>query len=379
LNIVCFGSVDWASHRQRPQSLMSAMVEQGHDVLYVENLGTRLPRPRDVRRVARRLANWLRTTNPSRPVADGRLRVDSPIVFPLQNVGWIRSIGRAGLVRRLRKRLPPGRPLIVWTYIAVPVVRDVATALGADVLVYDWSDDASEHVLTRSGRVKRRIAEWEDEMVDRADLVFVASSELLRRRGSPNPNTFVIPHGSHPPRRQGRALVPEVARSPRPRVGFVGSVTEWTDLQLIEHLARARPKWSFVIVGPVKTRVDGLRKRPNVIFTGERSHEEIPALLSSFDCAIIPYRLAPATQVASPVKLREYLAHGLPVVSVDVPEVHPFAPPVQIAATPAAFLAALDTAVPAGRRTTTPTHSRHWSDCAHEMVQHIDRLLRNGN
>ena len=73
----------------------------------------------------------------------------------------------------------------MWTYLPLPVIADTAKALGADLLVYDWSDDASEHVLSRSARQRRRIGGWEEEMAGRADVVFVASEELLRSRGSP--------------------------------------------------------------------------------------------------------------------------------------------------------------------------------------------------
>ncbi|MEX2457749.1 MAG: glycosyltransferase [Actinomycetota bacterium] len=377
LSIVCFSGVDWASHRQRPHFLMSAFAERGASVLFVDNLGTRLPRPRDAGRVARRLAAWMRSSRgaPHRPRgAPARIRVDSPVVLPLQHLGPVRRAGAAALVRRLRRKLPAGRPLVVWTYLPLPVIRDAAVALGADLLVYDWSDDAAAHVLSPSRRQRERIGQWEREMAERADVVFVASEELLRTRGSPNMNTFLIPHGAP---RQPRAVpvAPEVDALPRPRVGFVGSISEWVDLDLIEALARARPEWSFVMVGPVKTRLRGLRRRPNVLLTGERPHEDVPSFLAGFDVAIIPYRVTPATTAASPVKLREYLGAGLPVVSVDVPEVRGFVPPVRLATGPQGFMEQIEDVLAKRGSPRQTRRAESWDERAGEMLRRLFEAL----
>ncbi len=387
--IVCFSGVDWRSHRQRPHMLMESFARRGADVVFVDNLGTRLPRVRDAGRVARRLAGWTTPSRIERPArvsrpADGRrtgqIRVESPVVLPMQQLGPVRALGRSTLVRRLRRRVRPGSgPLVVWTYLPLPVIADAAAALGADLLVYDWSDDASQRVLSSSVRQRRRLGQWEDEMVRRADLVFVASAELLRSRGSANPNTHVVPHGSPGEHRQGRDVVmpspSELAGLARPRIGFVGSISAWIDLPLIEGLARARPKWSFVMVGPVKTSVRTLRRLPNVTLIGERPHEEIPAFLAGFDVAIIPYRVTPAMAAASPVKLREYLEAGLPVISVDVPEVHSFAPRVQVASGIEGFLREIEGALARRRPRRRIPKGESWDERASEMIARMDQAL----
>ena len=358
---------------------MTEFADRGARVLFVDNLGTRLPRLRDTRRVARRLAGWVRSSRRAQPGGQRRVRVDSPVVLPLQHVRLVRRIGRRTLVRRLRRRLSPSRPLVVWTYLPLPVIADTASTLGADLLVYDWSDDASEHVLSRSARQRRRIGQWEREMAERADVVFVASAELLRSRGTWNPRTYLIPHGAPRRRRHDRTetrSADEITALPAPRVGFVGSITEWTDLALVERLARERPEWSFVMVGPVKTRVKALRRRPNITFTGQRPHEEIPAILAAFDVALIPYRVTPATTAASPVKLREYLAAGLPVVSVDVPEVRQFGAAVRVARGPDEFLEQIEAAISVkGSRRHRLPRTESWDERADEMIARLDEAL----
>jgi glycosyltransferase involved in cell wall biosynthesis len=370
-SILCFSGIDWDYNRQRPHWIMSSLAERGASVLYVDNVGLRLPRPADLRRVIHRLSIWADSSR--RPSTEVRPRIlrDAPIVPPLQHFGPIRRVASRMLVRRLGPRLGPQRPLIVWTYLPAPAIADAAEALGADLLVYDWADDASVHILTPRERHRRRVAAWEDQMLARADVVFVASEELLRRRGSPNPRTFLVPHGvpflaeDDPP-----ALV---LRAPRPRIGFVGTLSEWVDFDLLKTVVAARPGWSFVFVGPVRTQVKSFVRMPNVFALGPRPHEEIGGVLSALDVALIPYRLTAAMSVASPVKLHEYLAKGLPVVSTDLPEVRPYSPPVRIASGAEAFLSAIEEGLEQGH--TSPRAGTAWDQRVDTMVDHVMQTL----
>lgn len=365
--IVCFGGVDWEYNRQRPHWVMSGLAERGATVLYIDNLGVRLPRLSDARRVARRLSRWMSTSVRPAPEVRPRIRRDAPVVLPVERPRALRSLMRRVLVRRIRRRLPRRGPLVLWTYSPLPLIADVADALGADLLVYDWADDAAERVLFSSASRRRRIAAWEDAMAQRAEVVFVSSKELLDRRGSANRRTLLVPHGGPPPPAPRRPP-PEAEAIPRPRIGFVGTISTWLDIDLLRAVAEARPEWSFVFVGARRGRLNRLASLPNVTLTGPRRHEAVGGFLSAFDVALIPYRVAPATEAASPIKLHEYLAHGLPVVSTDLPEVRPFAPAVEIASDPEGFEAAIERALKQGR---TPVGRRpgvRWDQRVDEMV-----------
>jgi glycosyltransferase involved in cell wall biosynthesis len=377
--VVCFAGTEWRAHPQRPQWLMTALAEFGAEVIFVENIGTRSPGLRDIRRVARRVAYWVRSSlrpGDGAPAGGDEIprqpHIDSPIVLPNQHLRVIRALGRATLTRRMRRLTRGGRPLVIWTYLPMPVIGDVARELAADALVYDWADDAAAHVLSPSPAVRERLAAWEDEMIARADLVFVASAELLRRRGSSNPNTHVLGHGTPIVRSPASAPL-SVSAMPAPRVGFVGTITAWTDLELLEGIARARPEWSLILVGPASVRLRTLRRLPNVLITGQRPHNEIPSILSLIDVGIIPYRIEPAIEVASPVKLHEYLAAGLPVVSVDIPEVRLDADAVEVASGVDGFVAAIERNLGRSRRPRAG-HST-WHDRAAEMVEIVEATL----
>lgn len=373
--VVCFAGVDWDSHPQRPQLLMASLAKLGHQVVYVDNLGVRMPRLRDAKRVGRRMASWLKAVRRSAPCGPPGLRVVSPIIVPWHRWGIARRLARRMLVRRLRQHVPPDRHLVVWTYLPLPVITDVAEDLDANLLVYDWCDDAAARVMTRSHALRRQITRWEDDMASRADLLVVASGTLLKRRDPSNPRTHLVPHGARSLNGAHYPLLAEVAKLPHPRIGFVGSISEWIDLDLVNGLARARPEWSFVMVGPVKTSIKNLRNRANVLFTGERSYDEIPTLLSAFDCAIIPYRVTPAIEAASPLKLREYLVNGLPVVSVDIPDVRAFSSNVRIASGQEEFLAALEGAMEEPRNALPESALWSWDECAASISSLIQGAL----
>jgi len=209
-------------------------------------------------------------------------------------------------------------------------------------------------------------------MAGAADLTFFSAAELLRRRGSVSRRPQLIPHGVA----MGNSAQGEVPASlvglPAPLVGYVGSITEFTDLELLESLARARPEWSWVLAGPSRVRTRALRALPNVTLTGELAHEDALRLLATLDAAVIPYKVNAATEAASPVKVHEYLAAGLPVVSVDIPEVRHLGPEVTVASGLPQFLAALDQAVVRGRRPMViPDRQDAWRDRVNEMVRCI--------
>lgn len=372
--VLCFSSVDWHSHRQRPHWVTAALAKRGARVLYVDNIGIRLPRLGDARRVWRRLAPRVAVPGPGPPELHGIER-RRPVVLPLQQFRPVRWLGLQTLLRRLRPYVASARPLVVWSYLPMPVIADLAEALHADLLIYDWCDDMSERTLTRSARHRQRIAWWEDGMAARADLVVAASGELLRRRAAGHPRAHVVAHGVNPDAGLGIPLPGLVATAPHPRIGYVGSISAWTDLELVASVARARPQWSIILVGPAEIRLGALRRLPNLVLTGERPHHEIPGIVAAFDAAIIPYRLNGATRSASPIKLHEYLAQGVPVVSVDIPGIRDAGSNVEVAHDAAGFIRALDRALAPGRRQ-QPTGGVTWEDRVEEIVRMADHALR---
>jgi glycosyltransferase involved in cell wall biosynthesis len=183
-----------------------------------------------------------------------------------------------------------------------------------------------------------------------AGQVFVAPPAILDAKRSLNPHTEFSPHGVDAGlfgrARDPATRIPEAAmRLPHPVIGFFGLVADWIDVELIAFMARARPAWSFLLVGHVYAGIAAFDGCRNVVMVGAQPYESLPNWAKSFDVAIIPYRDTQQVRHANPLKLREYLATGCPVVATPNAEVERFREWVRIARTPREFLEQVEAAL----------------------------------
>jgi glycosyltransferase involved in cell wall biosynthesis len=94
------------------------------------------------------------------------------------------------------------------------------------------------------------------------------------------------------------------------------------DLALLDGIARRRPDWQLVMLGPiVKVDAAELPRHNNIHYLGLKTYDELPAYLSGWDAALMPFALNDATRYISPTKTPEYLAAGKPVVSTPIRDV----------------------------------------------------------
>jgi glycosyltransferase involved in cell wall biosynthesis len=134
----------------------------------------------------------------------------------------------------------------------------------------------------------------------------------------------------------------DLAAIRHPVFGFFGLIHHWIDIALIAEVARLRPDYSFVLIGEAKVDVSELQKLPNVLLAGRRPYEDLPAYCAAFDAAVLPFVHSPMTRSINPIKMYEYLAAGLPVVSTNLPEVRRYAGPITITTTAREFALACD-------------------------------------
>jgi glycosyltransferase involved in cell wall biosynthesis len=260
----------------------------------------------------------------------------------------------------------------------------MAGRLGEELCVYYCIDDYAAH----PGVDAARVTEQDLALTSAADIVFVAPPALLPIKREQNSNVVFAPHGVDVDLfKQAMAddtRVPVAARSlARPVIGYFGSIGAWIDVDLIAWLALQRPSWTFLLIGQAFIDVAALIARPNVVMVGAQPYESLPGWAKSFDVAIIPYRQNRQVKNANPLKLREYLATGKPVVSVSNPEIDRFAEWVSIADEPQAFLAAVEKALApettaAATARITAVASMTWDRRVEEVIAHVeDRLARS--
>lgn len=164
----------------------------------------------------------------------------------------------------------------------------------------------------------------EKRLTKQADIVVVTSSALLKSKVQLNPNTLLIKNGVdfdlfHQAYKMGKVHANK-------KIGYIGSLDFRVDYDLLESLIRAKPEYEFVFIGRVmdQDNCDRLSYFSNVQFLGSKQPHEIPVLLSQFDVAIIPFVKNEFTRNIYPLKINEYLAAGLPVVSTDFADLSDF-------------------------------------------------------
>ncbi len=374
-SILCFAH-DWGGDPTSKTHIMRILARRNR-VLWINSIGMR--RPTASRADLGRLASKLRRGLGGCHEVEPNIFVVNPLVVPLPGMAVADRLNAVILTRTLKhlsRRLGLNRP-ILWSFL--PTVGRLLGHLGEGMVIYHCVDEYSEF----SGVPKQALLRMERDLVHRADLVMTSSERLCDERRPWNPNTFFIPHGvdvDHFARAfDPSTIIPEALRRlPRPIIGFIGLLADWVDLDLLRAIAQARPAWSFALIGKCSTDLAAIRDLPNVHLLGQKPFSALPAYCRGIDVGIIPFRISRLTQRANPLKLREYLAAGLPVVSTPMPEVARLAPLVHLAEGPAAFLTGIESALAEAQRDATARPRRALSMASEgweARVEEISRLI----
>ncbi len=327
--VIWFAAQDWWYHNQAHSDFqLMREVARHRPVLVVNSLGLRLPRKGTStgsgKRILRKLRSMTKLVRRPLPAVPG-FHVLTPLMLPLYgdtrgarvNAWLIRQ-----QVRVVARAIGVGdRPAVGVT---IPTAWPVVRPMRRSALVFNRSDLHSAFPEADGAWV----ASLERALLVEADRVLYVSHELMRRdaavvggRAHFLDHGVDVEHFSSDP----RTIDPEVARLPRPRVGFFGGLDDYVvDVDLLRRTAQANPDHSLVLIGDATFPMDDLVSLPNVHWLGFRPYADIPALGRGFDVALMPWLDNDWIRYANPIKLKEYLALGLPVVTTDYPEVEDY-------------------------------------------------------
>lgn len=406
-SIVCFAPDSWRDLWRNRHRLLTILARQNR-ILYVE--------PRTWLRVLRRRlrtgqVTWRDFFRPRVETVRENLHVyHDPLYLPRigrRVVGPAIDALRRLSVRRALRRLRMERP-ILW--LVRPDCWDLPGRLGESMVLYQVVDDYLSYpdVTERS---RERVDIQERSLGAQADLVVVTSDTLREKKRHLSDRIALVRNGVDARTLEegldpGGPIAPELARVPRPIHGYIGGVTEKLDLDLLEKLAArlragggtpggggsspgtgSQGGGSLVFVGSINVQgrdavasVARLQKAPNVIFTGRKEAELVPAYLRAFDVCLVPYRLGDQALAIDPLKLYEYLAFGKPTVAVPIPSVERFADVLRIARDHDEFLRHAeeaaresDGALAARRRALAAENS--WESRAEDLSAAIEEVL----
>ena len=300
--LICFSHLRWNFVFQRPQHLMNRFAREMNVIYWEEPVDIG---PRDTAFLQ---------------VRESEDYDNLRIVVPHLPQGMPEDAREAALKRLLDAHTASLKgPLITWYY--TPMMLPFSRHLDCDVTVFDAMDELSKFKFA-----PQKLLTLEQELLDRADVVFTGGSSLFEAKKDRHSNIHCFPSSvdrMHFAKARARQFEPgDQEDLPRPRLGFYGVIDERFDTELLAQVAEMRPDWSFVMVGPVvKISEDELPKRPNIHYLGGKTYAQLPSYLSGWDVALMPFAMNESTQFISPTKTPEYLAGGKPVVSTPIKDV----------------------------------------------------------
>ncbi|WP_248580527.1 glycosyltransferase [Nocardioides sp. InS609-2] len=359
VGVVLFSAQDyWYHNRAHSDVQLARALSIDRPVLLVNSLGMRMPRrgttSQPLRRVARKVGSTLRALRRPEP-AFPKLYVMTPVsvpVFANPRLSRLNALS-VRLQVRVASRLVGIR--VPDVLITLPTAWEVARRLRTRTVVVNRSDRYS--ALPEADTTL--IAGLEASMLEACDAAVYVSRELMADEqplvSAGSGRALFLGHGvdlDHFAPQPGGAEPADLAPVPHPRVGFFGGIDDYVvDLDLISRLAVELPDVSVVLVGAATCPLDELVALPNVHWLGMKPYAEIPAYGAGFDVALMPWLQNDWIRFCNPIKTKEYLALGLPVVTTPYPEAEAHADVMAVSGSSDHFVALVREAVdghPAG-------------------------------
>lgn len=258
---------------------------------------------------------------------------------------------RRQVLRAIKKFDFKDTVLFIWH----PQFADLVGNFDEAVSCYYVDDEFSAYAADSELRAQE-ILRQEDGLLRRVDLVFANGSVLLNAKNRygnainvPMTADFELFSRSRLPTTQ---VPPDLEAVPHPRIGYIGNLNDKVNFSLLTQLSKARPNWSFVLVGPNNIRAadarsdfEALQRLPNVFLLGSKPRESLPNYIKGFDVCTMCYRQHGWANSVYPLKLHEYLASGKPCVGSALASLREFSEVVQIATTTQEWLAAIQAAL----------------------------------
>lgn len=371
--LVMFGE-DWGGLPSSTQHLARHFAISRR-VVWVNSMGLRRPKlsTSDVRRAGKKIARMVikRGTSSGQATAipEG-MSIVNPRAISWPGSRLARRINRRLIGSQLRETLAGlgiERP-VLWT--SLPSAVDVVGEISEASVVYYCCDDFE----SLSGVDHGPVGTMERELAKKADLIFATSEELGRKFKDRHLEN--LPHGvdfdlfSTPTSRPIDLPPGQVAL-------FYGSLSSWLDLEIVRGLARMRPDWNLVLIGSSSIDLSCLELHGNIHILGPRPHHLLPGYVQHADAALLPFLDTPQIRACNPLKLREYLASGTPVISTDFPALARYRTLISVATDASEFSSALDglencPSARAARQAMVSTES--WKSRADTALAHIDAL-----
>ncbi|GAB2659996.1 glycosyltransferase family protein [Vibrio panuliri] len=367
-DMIVFGE-DFGGLPSSTQHLIKHLPNMGK-IIWVNSIGLRQPRfnKHDCARVFSKLFPTVANSQ-TKQASPKHIKVVNLRTIPAPSSKLSRKLARNMMLQQLEPILRQHnieRP-ILWA--SLPTVADLCGHLGEQSVVYYCGDDFSALAGVDHDTVKQH----ELKLVDKANVVFAASSKIADM--FPRCKTLLLPHGvdvelfTTPTKRAD-----DLPNRGRPIAGFYGSLSNWLDYQLIETVARQMIHWDFVFIGPNELEYNPLPQLDNVFYLGPKPHHMLASYSQHWQASLLPFQSNRQIEACNPLKLREYLAAGTPVIATPFPALAPYSRYIHITADAGQLCSTLNNLSLKQRLPTGIVSGESWQSRS-EWVRHIMELL----
>ena len=318
ISTVCFGDSDWWYHNRGHMDIqLMKRYAKTSRVLYVNSIVVRKFNFQEgtmfLRRLKRKVRSILRGMRPS---GVENMAVYSPFSMPVHHIFGARYLNRLALslqVGHCVRKLGMAEP-IVW--VACPGAAEVAIGLPHSKLVYQRSDRYEDF----PGLDSKQVRLYDQLLKRHADLVIYVNRDLWMQEKAECKKAIFLDHGvdyelfayAH----RDQHIPEEIKRIPHPIVGLFSHIDEnKVDFTLVEGLSDLLSDMSIVLIGGSNVDLSCLASRKNIHLLGQKPYEQIPHYAKCFDVCFLPCPQSRWVEAANPIKLKEFLALGKPIVS----------------------------------------------------------------
>jgi len=341
-------SDDWGRHPSSCQHLVRNLLDQ-YPVLWVNTIGTRAPRfdVQTMKRITEKICQWGSSTfsknlkpDPSRvshafsvTQTHPNLTVIDPKMWPWFGSGRDRRLNRWLLSMQLKsliRQLP--RPVVGLT--TLPITADLPDALPVDRWVYYCVDDFSQW----PGLDREALRRMDRKMIQHADSLVAVSETLQTMIADEGRSASLLTHGVDMEFWNSTFVSScESLESQRPSVVFWGVIDRRMDFASLRQLSQDMTHGTIILIGPQQNPDPAILALPNVRTMPAQPLAALPAIAGQADVLIMPYADLSVTRAMQPLKLKEYLATGKPVVVNRLPSTDSWSDCLDVAESPEQF------------------------------------------
>lgn len=339
IDILCFGGNDWWYHNRNhfDVRMMEILAKHGK-ALYINSIVLQKPKLSQGKKFIHKLARKTRSIFHGLKKTDEGFWVYSPVSLPVHHIKWLRPLNKMLLqfqVWFVARRLGFKEP-IVW--VACPAACDVAINMKKSGLVYQRTDCFEEFPDADVQIAK----DYDRKLKAAADLTVFVNGMLYEKEFDKCKKAIYVDHGvdfeKFASADKYNDVPDDIRNMRRPIVGFFGQIDDYTvDIDFMKKVTDYLPECSFVFIGGTIDNCSILKAKDNVWMLGMKPYEQIPHYGRFFDVTIMPWRQNYWIQACNPIKLKEYLALGKPIVSTPFTELNKYRDVVYEAKTPEEF------------------------------------------